>query len=181
MKSFLIWLAFSTLVMSQKYESQSYEVVKNFGDIELRYYPPAVMAEVQSTNNSNNNFSDLFRYITGNNARNEEIAMTTPVHMQSMGDSNRMAFVLPKKYDTNTAPAPTNKNIKVYTSKPGYFAAIRYKGYSNASKVRTHTQALLNGLKYEQMEVLGEVVVLSYDSPYKFYNRRNEVLVEVAY
>lgn len=169
------------MVMGQKYESQSYEVVKNMGDIELRYYPPAVMAEVQSTNNSNNNFSDLFRYITGNNVRNEEIAMTTPVHMQSDENSNRMAFVLPKKYDQNTAPLPTNTNIKIYTSKSGYFAAIRYGGYSNPSKVKIHTQKLLNRLKSEQIEVLGDVVVLSYDSPYKFYNRRNEVLVEVSY
>lgn len=179
MRILLFCVTFCSLAMSQKYESQPYEVVKNLGSIELRYYPPAVMAEVQSVNNSNNNFSDLFRYISGNNARNEEIAMTTPVHMQSDGNSNRMAFVLPKKYNKDTAPAPTNSNIKVYTSDPGYFAAVRYGGYSNAEKVRTHTQQLLNGLEEAGIEVLGELVVLSYDSPYKFYNRRNEVLIQV--
>ena len=167
--------------MSQKYESQPYEVVKSMGDIELRYYPPSVMAEVQSANNSNNNFSDLFRYITGNNARNEEIAMTTPVHMQNDGNNNRMAFVLPKKYKEDTAPTPSNSNIKIYTSEAGYFAAIRYGGYSNADKVQTYTQQLLEGLNKEGIEVLGEMVVLSYDSPYKFYNRRNEVLAMIKY
>jgi hypothetical protein len=139
------------------------------------------MAEVQSAKNSNNNFSDLFRYITGNNARSEEIAMTTPVHMQSDGKNNRMAFVLPKKYNQNNAPIPTDSNIKIYTSKSGYFAAVRYGGYSNETKVQIHTELLLNELQKEGIKALSEIVVLSYDSPYKFYNRRNEVLVEVSF
>jgi hypothetical protein len=181
MKTFIFCFVFSAIVMGQKYESQSYEVVKNLENVEVRYYPPAVMAEVQSAKNSNNNFSDLFRYITGNNARSEEIAMTTPVHMQSDGKNNRMAFVLPKKYNQNNAPIPTDSNIKIYTSKSGYFAAVRYGGYSNETKVQIHTELLLNELQKEGIKALSEIVVLSYDSPYKFYNRRNEVLVEVSF
>jgi hypothetical protein len=101
--------------------------------------------------------------------------------MQSDGEKNRMAFVLPKKYKQNTAPAPRNSNIKIYTSKSGYFAAVRYGGYSNETKVEIHTKQLLNELQKEEIKILGDVVVLSYDSPYKFYNRRNEVLVEVSF
>jgi hypothetical protein len=31
------------------------------------------------------------------------------------------------------------------------------------------------------LDKIGDFVYLSYDSPYKFYNRRNEVIVEVNY
>ncbi|NCG04591.1 MAG: heme-binding protein, partial [Bacteroidetes bacterium] len=31
------------------------------------------------------------------------------------------------------------------------------------------------------IEVTGIVEILGYDSPYKFYNRRNEVMVEITY
>ena len=39
--------------------------------------PSAMKAKVSS----NRNFSKLFQYISGNNEKNEKIAMTTPVYM----------------------------------------------------------------------------------------------------
>ena len=72
------------------------------------------------------------------------------------------------------------KNIEVYNSKPGYYAAITYGGYSNSEKVKKNHYNLLNKLKIENFKVLNDKpVVLSYNSPYKVFNRRNEVLVEI--
>jgi len=36
-------------------------------------------------------------------------------------------------------------------------------------------------LKEMDVEKKGEFLYLSYDSPYKFYNRRNEVIVRINY
>jgi hypothetical protein len=79
------------------------------------------------------------------------------------------------------APAPSQDNVEIYQSEPGYFAAVRYGGYSNATKVKTHTERLMKEIEKHSLKTISEPVVLSYDSPYKVMNRRNEILVEISY
>lgn len=79
------------------------------------------------------------------------------------------------------APTPLQNNIEIYQSEPGYFAAVRYGGYSNATKVKTHTERLMKEIEKHNLKKISEPVVLSYDSPYKLMNRRNEILVEISY
>ena len=67
---FVIFL-FSISMFSQGYETQKYEVVKTLGDIELRFYPPAMKAKVSA----GGNFSRLFKYISGNNEQGEKISL----------------------------------------------------------------------------------------------------------
>ena len=104
--------------------------------------------------------------------------MTTPVYVENKKDSQTMAFVLPAQY-TDTAPDPKGKGIRVYQSKAGYFAAVRYGGYSNPEKVQQYTQQLKKILVQAEKKIVGQALVLSYDAPYKFYNRRNEILLEI--
>jgi effector-binding domain-containing protein len=165
--------------MGQKYETQEYEVIENLDFLELRFYPPAMKVKVVTPVNSGSQFSTLFRYISGKNKENEKIAMTTPVHMHAKKDSSTMEFILPKKYISTEAPKPIENNVRVYESKAGYYAAVRYGGYSNSSKVKLHTQRLYDALKKHNVKAIGDPVILSYDSPYKIMNRRNEVLIEV--
>ena len=64
------------------------------------------------------------------------MAMTTPVHMTNENNKSTMEFVLPSKYSLENIAAPKDKNIEVYNSKPGYYAAITFGGYSNTEKVK---------------------------------------------
>ena len=169
-------LLLSLTMFSQGYETQKYEVVKQIENIEIRFYPPSLMAKV----NSGGGFSKLFQYISGKNDKNQKIAMTTPVHMTNENNKSTMEFVLPSKYTLDNIAIPNDKNIEVYNSKPGYYAAITYGGYSNSEKVKKNHYNLLNKLKTENFKVLNDKpVVLSYNSPYKVFNRKNEVLVEI--
>ena len=171
-------LLLSLTMFSQGYETQKYEVVKQIENIEIRFYPPSLMAKV----NSGGGFSKLFQYISGKNDKNQKIAMTTPVHMTNENNKSTMEFVLPSKYTLDNIAIPNDKNIEVYNSKPGYYAAITYGGYSNSEKVKKNHYNLLNKLKTENFKVLNDKpVVLSYNSPYKVFNRRNEVLVEIEF
>ena len=111
----------------------------------------------------------------------EKIEMTTPVYMYPEDDTSAMEFVLPKKYMKQDAPTPSQNNVEIYQSEPGYFAAVRYGGYSNATKVKTHTERLMKEIEKHSLKKISEPVVLSYDSPYKVMNRRNEILVEISY
>ena len=169
----------TTLLMSQKYETQEYKTVSQIDNIEIRYYPSAAMIKVSADLNRNNNFGKLFRYISGNNKSEEKIAMTTPVYMSN--DSKTMEFVLPKKYISSELPIPNDENLKTYISEPKYFAAIKYSGYSNLRKERDFKNKLIEIIKNNNFEMLSDYYVLSYDSPTKFYNRRNEILIEINY
>ena len=179
MKSYILSTLF--IVFMQTYESQPYRVISTVDNVEIRFYPPATKVSVEGSLRSNSNFNALFQYISGNNSESEKIAMTTPVYMQNSEESQRMEFVLPSKFVNSDAPQPLQEDVKVYTSKAAHFAAIRFGGYSNSSKVESNTIRLMSVLKAENVEVIGEPILLSYDAPYKFYNRRNEILVEIAY
>ena len=164
----------------QGYETQAYEVVEQFDAVEIRYYPPVMKVKVESAAVENRNFNALFRYISGNNATNEKIAMTTPVYMHNTPQGQSMEFVLPARFKED-APQPRGAGVEVYRAKAGHFAAIRFGGYANASKTKNYTQTLRNALKAAGKKIVGSPMLLSYDAPYKFYNRRNEVLLEIAY
>jgi hypothetical protein len=71
--------------------------------------------------------------------------------------------------------------VSLRITEPRYVAAIRYGGYTNTSKEAIHTKRLIKTLENNSIEVKGAVEYLGYDSPYKFYNRRNEVMMEITF
>ncbi len=178
MKKIFFALLIPLSVMAQ--ETQDYKVIKSLKEVEIRYYPSAMLARVDASTGNNSNFSKLFNYITGSNETSDKIAMTSPVYMFNK-DKSGMAFVLPKNYNKENTPQPKNPSIKVYASEPGYYAAIQYSGYTNQEKEKVHTSTLFETLSQNKWTTIGKVMVLGYDSPYKFYNRRNEVMIEVKY
>ena len=167
------------LVMSQKYETQEYKVVDQIDQVEIRYYPSAPKIKVSSNQSRNNNFGKLFRYISGNNKNDEKIAMTTPVYMSD--ENKTMEFVLPKEFLSNELPVPKDTEVEAYISEPKYFAAIKYSGYSNNRKEKNYREELIKVIQKIKLDILSEHFVLSYDAPTKFYNRRNEILIQVDY
>ena len=118
MNKYIILITFlllnSSLVMSQKYETQEYQVIDQIDKIEIRYYPSAPMIRVSSNQSRNNNFGKLFRYIAGNNNNEEKIAMTTPVYMSNQ--SKTMEFVLPKRFLSGDIPVPNDNDVETYIS-----------------------------------------------------------------
>ena len=129
---------------------------------------------------SNRNFSKLFQYISGNNEKNEKIAMTTPVYMSRKAEKITMEFVLPSKYSEKNMVPPNDKDIVLYRSMPGYYASITFGGYASVKKVNYYYGLLLNKIEESKLKVIGEgPISLSYNSPYKVFNRRNEVLIQI--
>jgi len=183
MKNFnlaLIIIFFNILnIMAQKYETQVYEVVKKFDDVEIRFYPEAAKIKIKSEYSRNNNFRKLFQYIAGENSRSEKIAMTTPVYMSE--DKQMMEFVLPKEYNSGSFPTPNSQEVEAYISSPSYFAVISYGGFSNNKKEMLYKEKLRETLRLNNINSIKPTQILYYDSPYKFFNRKNEVIVEVDF
>ncbi|MFN5376100.1 MAG: SOUL family heme-binding protein, partial [Chitinophagaceae bacterium] len=97
-------------------EKQAYKVIKKEEGFEIRYYPPATFATIQSSAKnyrelSGNGFRKIAGYIFGNNESSSKIAMTTPVHMDISNEGSSMSFVMPSKYDINNLPRPNDANV----------------------------------------------------------------------
>ena len=162
-------------------EEQTYEVIETKSNFEIRYYPPVMMAAYDSRGGSSSGFRALFRYISGSNMSASKIAMTTPVHMENQEYGNTMAFVLPKKFDSETAPQPKETQVRVYEAAGGYYASFRYSGYTNPSKEKKYAAILIRNLKEEGIETAGSAKVFVYDAPYSFINRRNEISIPIVW
>ena len=166
------------LFSASKYETQKYDLIFCENEFEIRFYPSVVKAKVTS----DRNFAKLFRYISGNNEGSEKIAMTSPVYMTREGNKNTMEFVLPSKYSIKNASQPLDKEIQIYSTKPGYYAAIQFGGYSNSEKVKKNHEVLLQKLAENGYKTIQKLPMsLTYNSPYKVFNRRNEVLIQIEY
>ena len=176
----LIAIFFSMTIFSQKYETHSYKTLFEEDNFEIRNYDPVMKARAYS-NTGNNNFMKLFRYISGNNEKNQKIPMTTPVYMKDDNKGSMMEFVLPSNLNENNASQPLSQDVELYMDQGGIYASVSYGGYSNNSKRNKYTFQLNNKLDKMNIEKIGAFVHVSYDSPYKFYNRRNEVIIKVSY
>ena len=162
-------------------EEQAYDIIAIKATYEIRYYPPVMMAEYKSANNSSSGFRSLFRYISGSNETQTKIAMTTPVHMNETENGRSMAFVLPKKFKPESTPLPKESKVKIFQSKGGYYASIRYSGYTNATKEKKYTEELKASLVQENIKITGAAKVFVYNSPYDFFNRRNEISIPIVW
>ena len=177
-KTIIILLIFNLSMFGQSTEIQPYTLIKKIDSIEIRFYPSAKIVKT-SSENGDNNFGKLFQYISGKNDKNKKIAMTAPVYMDEKG--KEMAFVLPGSYNDIEVPESTRDDVTTHTTKPMYVASLTYGGYSNSEKVKKHKNTLINSLKKSGIVTIGELKILGYDAPYKFYNRRNEVMIEINY
>ena len=179
MRIILCFLFISPLIMAQT-EVQSYNVIQKISDAEIRFYPPVMMAK-HTSKTQGSGFGKLFGYISGNNTYKTKIAMTSPVYIEKKSGENSMAFVLPEKFSNGNTPLPNDPSLKVLEVKGGYFAAIMYSGYTSNYKEKEYTQILKKLLQKEKINPIGTPKILVYNSPYKFINRRNEILIPIEF
>lgn len=165
---------------------QPYRIVKKIGNIEIRFYPPAVEASVIKSGNynamMNGGFRDLASYIFGGNDRNETIAMTAPVIVEMTNNSSvsaKIAFVMPEDFDMDKRPKPYLSNISFEKTNPVYAAAVTFGGFASLKTMDKHTELLLLELEKAGLKPEGNVAYLYYNPPFQLLNRRNEVLVRL--
>lgn len=184
-------IALSTVVVLQsfiqssmsKIEKHNYTVVKKYDDFEVRDYESALFSSVvlsDSTyeNSSNKGFRILAGYIFGGNENGEKIAMTSPVAME-LGDSMKMSFMVPTRYEEQDLPKPNNEKIFFERKKGSRMAAIRFGGWANDQRIEKYKNKLIEAMKKEGISHSGNFVYLGYNPPYALIARRNEVVVEL--
>ena len=161
------------------YEETNYEVVKKNNIYEIRKYSDRLVIET-SISNEGSSFRKLFNYISGNNDKNEEIKMTTPVTQVEKKGNMTMQFYLPSRFNKENIPSPSNPDVKILNIKGGYYAVIRYSGRASDKNFIKHKSILENELKKDDMSILSPPIKATYDGPFTLpMNRRNEAMFEI--
>ena len=184
--SILLLMAIAQVSISrstQQTEQRTYKVIKKFDQFEVRKYDSALYSSVRLSKkgykaSSSEGFGILAGYIFGGNASNEKIAMTSPVMME-LGDSSKMMFMVPKNYNLNNLPNPTNSKIVFEKQEEKIIAAINFDGWADDEKIEKYTSILKAELAKEKIEYIDKFTFLGYNPPYQVINRRNEIVVEL--
>ena len=181
MKKFLsiVFLGLIITSNSMSYEEANYEVVKKNEVYEIRKYSDRLAIETDISNEGNS-FRRLFNYISGNNDKNEEIKMTTPVTQMEKKGNMTMQFYLPSRFNKENIPSPSNPDVKILNIKGGYYAAIIYSGRTSDKNFIKHKSILENELKKKDISILSPPIKATYDGPFTLpMRRRNEVMFEI--
>merc|ERR1712242_600576 len=186
------------------YEQVPYQVVAKYNGYEERKYPSVMYACTEMTYDTpddedsgewsletvmkwmtNKMFMKLFRYIAGVNKESQEIEMTVPVWSKMVVNeedgkiTKDMCFYITKEFQSNP-PEPVDPEVKILKSKERIVFVKQFGGYAmqdtvwmkEADKFRSELSERSNEVDLSYFWTAG------YDSPMKFWNRRNEVAFE---
>lgn len=163
--------------------------------MEERSYPPtkwvcteSFLTPDQKDAKTSEMFMTLFRYIQGRNEGSVKIEMTVPVatkvdHRNGKLRSYEMCFYIPLELQTSP-PKSSDPKVKVVSFPALHVYSKRYGGYSNQERETEQFWLLANALKNQSVPYFEErdgdratYFFAGYDSPTKFWSRRNEVWV----
>ena len=168
-------------------ETASYVEVGRIDGVEIRLYSGLILATV-SGDAGGEPFRILFDYISGNNSGRRKISMTTPVitperiemtaPVISRGGS--MSFVVPSKYTMEDVPEPNDKRIIIHEVPERKIAVVRFRGRAGKRSVEEQKARLLDVLRRNGVETIGEPFLMRYNSPWTpGFMRRNEIGIEI--
>ncbi len=165
-------------------EEQPYQVIKVYDSFEVRFYPSATIASINSNAKTykdlgSSGFRKLANYIFGGNKDNKSIAMTAPVYMDINDTQSTMSFVMPQNYNSKNLPNPNDSTITIKETESVYVAVIKFSGFASDSKIKEHTEKLKKQLLEKQISYYGNFSYLGYNPPFQLVNRRNEILVNI--
>jgi hypothetical protein len=167
------------------YESAEYSVTESDGEFEIREYPNLMLVTTEmqfETQGDDGSFMRLFRYISGGNADEQKVSMTTPVFMQRDAQNvpGEMGFVIPRKVAEQGAPEPVGDAVELQQRRGGRFAVIRFAGRMDSKSLEEAEARLRAWLAKSDLVGEEQVEGAGYDPPWTpgpF--RRNEVLIRL--
>ncbi len=184
MNIFFIVFFFMLSINSQELSSpdDTYVVLNTIDKVEIREYRPLFFASYHGNNTANppnSSFRVLAEYIFGGNEEKETIAMTSPVVIK-LFENRKMLFRMPGKYNEQNIPQPNNADVKFISTKSIQKAVIKYGGHTNEMKEEKQIKILKNILDKYNIQHNNQFELFVYDPPYKIFNRRNEISVNIV-
>lgn len=165
----------------------AYQVIKQDQSIEIREYPPLVVAEVSIQGERyaaiQAGFRKLADFIFGNNNRHEKIAMTAPVLQQPDAAQHNwiIRFIMPTHFKLNSLPTPGNPDVKFIEVPARRYAVIVFRGWNSDGNLEEHLQLLVNYCRQHHINTTGNPLYAFYNPPWILpFLRRNEILLELS-
>jgi len=173
-----------TLMSANKTEEQKYTVIHKDKDFEIRFYPSATVATINSDAKtykelSGPGFRKLAGYIFGGNESNTSISMTSPVHMDINDSVSSMSFVMPSSYNEENLPKPNDPNVLIQKTADEYVAVIQFGGFASDKDLKFYSDKLHEILEEKGITSYGKARFLGYNPPFQFVDRRNEIIISV--
>ena len=168
-------------------ESIPYVVIANFGEVEIRKYPEMILATV-SGGTEEEQFSILFKYISGKNRPGIHIPMTAPVLTGAkipmtapvISGKDTMSFVMPGTYTEASTPVPLDSRVTLQKVAERKVAVLRFSGVTHAKTVQEKTDRLIALLSQEKITMVSSPFLMRYNNPWTpGFLRRNEIGIEV--
>jgi effector-binding domain-containing protein len=185
-------------IVTQNVETPDYTVVASDGAIEIRDYPPLVVAEVRRSGDrqaaASAGFRPLANYIFAKDRAGgsismtapvtqqaaEEIAMTAPVTQTPDGGEWIVRFIMPSKYKLEALPEPASDEVTLTRIPAERRAAIRFSGSWDDALFARKTKELREWLDKRGIEPLGPPTYAYYNDPFTpGFLRRNEVMFAI--
>jgi len=162
-------------------ETAPYTLVLSDNELELRDYPALTLATTaMEDNRDSESFGRLFAFITGENAKEEKIPMTTPVLIDPSPGKKTMSFVLPQAVVKKGVPQPGSAEVRLSKMEPGRYVVLRFVGRGDKKNQKAAIEELQTWLRDHKIAAKGEPVFAFYDPPWTpVFLRRNEVMVRV--
>ena len=180
-------------------EEAPYKLITKDGPFELRQYQPTIVAatlvEGEFKEVGSEGFRRLADYINGNNrskqsiamtapvgqeSGSQKIAMTAPVGQQASSGQWRITFVMPAAYSLESLPQPLDERVVLQQVPGRRMAAVRYSGTWSRSGYENNLERLLQWLKEQGLQPVGQPLWARYNPPFMpWFLRRNEVLIAV--
>jgi DNA gyrase inhibitor GyrI len=162
-------------------ETPDYKVVRVAGEFEIRDYPALSVASAPlNSGEMDGSFRRLFRYISGDNAQSEKIAMTTPVLIETAKDEPAMNFIMPRKVVVAGVPEPSGSGMSIGQLPASRFAVLRFSGGHGGSMKSSAIEKVRSWLETEKLAAKGDPIVAYYDPPWTpNFIRRNEVMIPI--
>jgi hypothetical protein len=186
-------------------EEPEYEVERSLNGLEIRHYGPRVIAETLVENQPDwdvarsEGFRRLASYIFGGNQREQGIAMTAPVSVETGAKkSERIAitapvgtrraaagyvvsFTMPKQYELESLPAPSDERVLLRQVPAERVAVLRFSGRYRSELIHDKQAELVRRARAAGLETVGEPSFAGYDAPSTLpFLRRVEVWVPIA-
>jgi hypothetical protein len=173
-----------TIMSANKTEEQKYTVILKDKDFEIRFYPSATVATINSDAKtykdlSGPGFRKLAGYIFGGNETNTSISMTSPVHMDINDSVSSMSFVMPSSYNEENLPKPNDPDVLIQKTADEYVAVIRFGGFASDEDLIFYSDKLRDILEEKGITSYGNARFLGYNPPFQLIDRRNEIIVSV--
>lgn len=183
-------------------EEPQYRITKKIERLELREYPPHIVAETRVAapfdKAGNEAFSILAGYIFGNNRSQQKIEMTAPVSQTPLSEKIEMtapvsltpadggseayvfSFVMPVRFTLATLPTPLDQQVIIREMPARTMAVLSFSGSWSQTRYVAHETELLAAVRDAGLQPAGKPVFARYNSPFmSWFLRRNEVMIEV--